>query len=239
MEASDKDIENLQRLQEIDVAAANDRRTLEGLPQRAKLAEIQGKEEAIRQKQAQVDKLADTNRTELSRVGAEIEILSIRQDETQKKIDESGSDYRAVDSLTKDMGSMADRTRELEANRQTIQEREQQISQVKDQIERALDALAAQEKAISGELAGQEATLQERLDTAEAERTKIISALPDAVADAYETARKHCGGVALSVLLDGKCTTCRSTLEESRLLQVRHQAPLATCPMCHRLLIVR
>lgn len=239
MEASDKDIETLQRLQEIDVDATNAQRELDGLPQRKQLAEIRAKEEAIREKQQQVDKLADTNRTELSRVGAEIEILSIRQEETQKKIHESGSDFRAMDSLSKDLDSMAARTEELEANRQAIQAREQQIDGVKRQIEAALDALSGQEASLSEELQGKVSVLQERLSKAKAEHADLISTLPADVAREYEHARKRCGGVALSVLLDGACTTCRSVLEETRLLQVRRQAPLGICPMCHRLLIIR
>lgn len=239
MEASDKDIETLKRLQEIDVAATNAQRELDGLPQRKQLADIRAKEEAIREKQQQVERLADTNRTELSRVGAEIEILSIRQEETQKKIEESSFDHRALDSLSKDMDSMAARTEELEANRQTIQEREHQIDGVKHQIEAALNALSSQEASLSQELQGKVSVLRDQLSKAQAEHEQLIATLPADVAREYEHARKRCGGVALSVLNEGTCTTCRSILEETRLLQVRRQAPLGICPMCHRLLIIR
>lgn len=239
MEASDKDIETLKRLQEIDVAATNAQRELDGLPQRKQLEDIRAKEAAIREKQQQVDKLADTNRTELSRVGAEIEILSIRQEETQKKIEESSFDHRALDSLTKDMDSMAARTEELEASRQTMQEREHQIDGVKQQIEAALDALSTQEASLNQDLQGKVSVLQEKLSQAKGEHEQLIATLPADVAREYERARKRCGGVALSVLHEGACTTCRSVLEETRLLQVRRQAPLGVCPMCHRLLIIR
>ncbi|MGI6591400.1 MAG: zinc ribbon domain-containing protein [Eggerthellaceae bacterium] len=239
MEVSDKDIENLKRLQDIDVAATNAKRELEGLPQRKQLADIRAKLEAIREKQQEIDKLAESNRTELSRVGAEIEILSIRQEETQKKIDEAGTDFRAIESLSKDMASMTARTGELEKNRETIHERDNQIAKVKRQIEAAIDALAQQEASVSEVLNGKIGVLEDQLSKEEDEHKQLIAALPDQVAAEYERARRHCGGVALSELVDGQCSTCRSKLEETRLLQVRRQAPLSVCPMCHRLLIVR
>lgn len=239
MQVSDKDIATLKRLQDIDVAATNDRRELEGLPQRKQLEDLRAKIAAIRDKQQQVDKLAEANRTDQSRAVAEIEILDIRKEETQKKIDDAGSDFRAIESLSKDMGSMEERTQELQDTKQSLKDREGQIADVKKQIEQALSVLDAQEKKLADDLQGKIDTLQGRLDQADEEHKQLIATLPDKVASEYERARKHCGGVALSVLVDGQCTTCRSVLEETRLLQVKREAPLGVCPMCHRLLIIR
>lgn len=239
MQVSSQDIATLKRLQDIDVAATNDRRELDGLPQRKQLEDLRQKIAAIREKQQQVEKLAEANRTDQSRAVAEIEILDIRKEETQRKINDAGSDFRAIESLSKDMGSMEERTQELEDNHQALKDREGQIAGVKRQIEQALGVLDGQEAALAESLQGKTDELQGRLDQAQAEHDQLIATLPTKVATEYERARKHCGGVALSVLVDGQCTTCRSVLEETRLLQVRREAPLGVCPMCHRLLIIQ
>lgn len=238
MQVSEKDIATLKRLQDIDVAATNDRRELDGLPQRKQLDDLRQKIAAIREKGQQVDKLAESNRTDYSRAGAEIEILDIHKEETQKKINDAGSDFRAIDSLSKDLASMEERTQDLQATKQALKDREGQIAAVKQQIEGALGTLDKREQALAADLQDKVNTLQGRLDQAAEEHAQLIASLPSKVASEYERARKHCGGVALSVLVDGQCTTCRSILEETRLLQVKREAPLGVCPMCHRLLII-
>lgn len=239
MEASVQDIENLKRLQDVDVAAANAQRELDGLPERTQLADVRAKLIAIRQKQQEIEKLADSNRTELSRIGAEIEVITLHQIETNEKIGSSNSDHQLREALSKDLKSLVDRGKELEKTREAILARESQIANVKHQIETAIGALAAQESSISATLEAKISVLPDQLAEGRSEHERLIAVLPAEVAEGYERARRHCGGVALAELVDGQCSTCRSKLDDTRLLQVRRQAPLSVCPMCRRLLIIR
>ena len=66
----------------------------------------------------------------------------------------------------------------------------------------------------------------------------LAASLPGELADRYERAAKHCGGVAVAILNENACGACRVPIDAGRLASIKREAPLSMCPHCKRLLVV-
>lgn len=238
MQVRDKDIESLLKLQEVDIIAANARRAFAALPQREQLESLSAKKKAVNGKRAEVQKLHDTMRRSIARINDEEELLRTRQAETQARIDAAGGDYRAIESLTKDLDGMAKRLSKLDEELADATDKLDQVSAAAQQLEAAVAAIDKSGTALTKEFNEKAFGLKQQVEESQATHEKIATSLPDDLRNLYETALRRHGGVALCQLQDNRCSACRSTLEQNRLLQVRHDAPLTECPNCHRLMIV-
>ena len=106
-------INSLRSLSEVDLALHNSQKAAAELPQRAELEAILAKKKAIREKYTQISKLAAALDKQIARFEREIDLLQERMGKAQEKIVESGDDFRAVDSITKDLNAMNEQMEEL------------------------------------------------------------------------------------------------------------------------------
>lgn len=238
MQATAKDIESLAKLQEIDMVAANASRQLQRLPERAQLKQIAEKRTAIAAKLDQVVKMHDAAAHEVAQINGEAEILKNRQDETQKRIDETGGDYRRIESLTKDLSGMQKRLEKLGIDKAAAEEKLTQVKGVKKQIEDGLALLDAKYRELSGTLHKKTDSLNGKIEEAQAEHAKMAAQISPELVKIYMGALKHCGGVAMCKLEENRCSACHSTIEPNRLLQLKKEAPITECPQCHRMMLV-
>ena len=56
--------------------------------------------------------------------------------------------------------------------------------------------------------------------------------------DTYHRTAARTGGVAVGLLTEGRCGVCRTVIDGGRLIDLKAEAPLGTCPHCKRLLVV-
>ena len=106
---------------------------------------------------------------------------------------------------------------------------------------RDLDGVRKRREKVSLELS----RVEEEVDKINPVMKQIMQALADLDAkerDLIASFQKVGGSlraaVALSEVHEGACSACRNTFDSSRMSKIRSQAPLATCPVCRRLLIV-
>lgn len=238
MEARTEDIAALLAIQQLDLDIMRAKKKLDELPQRAKILAIRKKRQAIEGKKSQVDALRTEIEQQLARIQDEDERLAERQRETQGKIDAAKGDYRGVESLSKDLNGMAKRRATLEGEYNETAEKLERAEEVSSQVESALATLASQEEQLvasfqkeGGEITAQIGPLTKQRE----ERARETSS--DLLAR-YEKIAAKSGGVGIAVLSGDRCGACRSQISEGKLLQVRAEAPLSTCPSCKRLLVV-
>lgn len=238
MQASENDLRGLLELQEADIAALNADKKLAELPQRAQLQALADKKQAVLEKLGQVAKMHDAARRKLTQVEDEAAILLRKRDDTQAKIDASSGDFRAVQSLTRDLEGIAKRLGTLEEEQVSAAEKLDQVKAVKSQVESAIDAMDAQALKIRESFQRDAAALKEKGDEARNLRAQVAAGIEPALLKAYEETARRAGGIGMARLVDGRCSTCRNAIDANRMLQVRREAPLAKCPSCGRLLIV-
>lgn len=238
MEATGKDLEGLLQLQAVDISRINAEKRLGTLPQRAKLQELAQKKQGVLEKLDQVGKMFDAARRKVTQIEDEAAILGRKRDETQKKIDEASGDFRAVQSLTRDLDGIAKRLATLEDEQVAADEKFTQVEAVKKQVEQAISMLDAQAMQLRDAFQRDSSALNAEIEQLCAQHDELARGISADVLKAYQDACKRSGGIGVARLEESRCTTCRNLIDPNRLLIVKREAPLSRCPSCRRLLIV-
>ena len=150
-----------------------------------------------------------TNAKEMQSVEAEIE-------STQRRIDEHETE------LLDAMQAAEDLAERIDAAARTAEQTRAEIVELEADRDRAAQELLA-EKA--------------ELDV---ERERLRGELGEAALEQYDAVRERIpAGVAVGQLSGMSCTACRIDLPHAEVNELRDGDPLATCPNCRRLLVVR
>ena len=238
MQATSTDLQNLWDLQEADKAGILAQKKIAELPQRNALAELGAKKQQVLEKLASVEKMHESARRALVRIEDEIEIMTRKRDDTQAKIDAASGDYRAVQSLTRDLGGIAKRLDTLDEEHESAKAKYSQVQAVKKQVDAAIASMDAQALKIRESYLNNSMELNERRTKAQQARDQIVSRIDPALVRAYDEAARRGGGIAMARLEDNRCGTCRNVIDANRILLVKREAPLSTCPNCGRLLVI-
>lgn len=238
MQATPEDISRLVKLQQADLALLKARKQFDELPQREQIRAARAKREEVLKKKAQADELKAKAAAALKKLEDEDASLVEKQHQVQQLIDEAKGDYRNVESRTKELNGIAKRRGTLEEELVTKAEELEKIEAVVAQVERALEVLRDQEEKATASFQKEGGALKAALMQLEGERATLAASLPEELADRYERAAKHCGGVAVAILNENACGACRVPIDAGRLASIKREAPLSTCPHCKRLLVV-
>ncbi len=238
MQVEFEDLEKLLNIQRIDLLVMQAKKKRAELPQRVKVQMLRKKREEISSKLDQALDIEKDAKADFTKVEDEDRQLAEKQQRAQALIDQSGSDYRKVESQSKEMAGIAKRRDTLAARMLDMQANLDKIANVRSQLERAVAASQAEEKRLRASYESEDKEIVERVKALLAERAQLVSALPGDLVSLYEKTAARTGGVALGKLEDGSCGVCRSSIDGGRLIELRASAPLGTCPVCKRLLIV-
>lgn len=238
MRATPEDITGLLKLQQADLALMKARKEFDELPQRAIIADARKKREEVLKKQEQVSQLKRRREAGISRLEDEDASLSLKQKKVQNLIDEAQGDYRNLEARTKELDGIARRRSSLEDELSEQGEELEKIEAVAKQVDKAFEVLKEREEQATQEFQKQGGALKTIIARLEVQRKDAAQQLSAELLATYDRTAAHAGGVAIGRLDGDRCGVCRMTIDEGRLVEVRHQAPLATCPHCKRLLIV-
>lgn len=238
MRATIEQMTTLLQMQQIDLELLKRKKELEALPQRATILATRQKKRAIEQKKDQVAKLRATAEAKAAKLEDEDASLAEKQRNVQQSIDEQRGDYRSVEVRTKELNGFAKRRNVLEEELGKVGEDLAKIEGVQNQVMSALDGLEKQEATAIASFQQEGGNLQAGIARLTAERSSLESSLPDELREAYQQTAARTGGVAVGRLMDGRCGVCRNVIDGGRLIDLKTQAPLGTCPHCKRLLVV-
>jgi predicted nucleic acid-binding Zn-ribbon protein len=178
----------------------------------------------------------DNSRHERTRLEAEIFEHKQRADRADKNL----MSARKQDEYTAAI-------READAARKQISAFETQIleqMELADQAEKELNERAPEVEKLGADMAErfkgfdeQVRVQQQELDTASAERERLLSELPKPMSALYKRISSRIrDGVAMAEARNGACTACYMALRPQIMADVRRGAEVITCDNCNRIL---
>lgn len=237
MYASREDLITLLELAKADRTALAAQKKLDDLPQRAQILAARKKRDSIFEKQRSVAEMRKAAEQEFSRISDEDAMLADKQAAVQETINSAHGDFRSVEAHTKELNGIAKRRSALDGQIEQVDARLQKIKAVEAQIDAVLAQIKAEEDAAVESFRTEGGTLKAAVAAANAVAAQHAAKLPDELVKLYRKTAKRCAGVALGVLENGRCSVCRSAIDESHLIDLRASRPLGVCPSCKRLLI--
>ncbi len=238
MNATEQDISILRKLQEADRKVLSAKKEFQNLPHREAILEVRTKKDDILKKKVQVQDMLDNEESKLTALVQEDEQLATKQEEITAELAEVQGDYRAVTSKTRELDGVRKRREKVALELSRVEEQVNKINPVMKQIMTALTTMEEKEKQLVESFQKTGGSLRAVIAEGEKVRTELVSMVDPALLKVYEQTLERCGGVALADLVNDSCGACRSSFDSSRMSKIRSEAPIATCPSCHRLLIV-
>ena len=156
----------------------------------------------------------------------------------QEAIDGSLGNYRNVEAHTKELNGFAKRRNALEVELTRLGEELAKIEGVQSQVSQALAEVDKQEAAAIVSFQREGGALQAEIVRMSADREGMSAELSPELRDTYNRTASRTGGVAVGLLTEGRCGVCRTVIDGGRLIDLKAEAPLGTCPHCKRLLVV-
>ena len=238
MQATTDDLTNLLRMQQIDLDLMKAKKKLVELPQRATILAARQKKRTIEQKRDQVAEMRARAEGMAAKLEAEDAELAEKQRRVQEAIDGSLGNYRNVEAHTKELNGFAKRRNALEVELTRLGEELAKIEGVQSQVSQALAEVDKQEAAAIVSFQREGGALQAEIARMSADREGMSAELSPELRDTYNRTASRTGGVAVGLLTEGRCGVCRTVIDGGRLIDLKAEAPLGTCPHCKRLLVV-
>ncbi len=238
MKANVDELAALLKLQNCDLQALQARKRLEQAPEREKLAALTQKREALEEKAAQVESMRERVESEVAAIEREDAQLVTKQARVQDLISLAGTDYRSIETHSKELNGIAKRRTTLEEKLVSTSDELDKIEALRAQIEQAQTLVSGEESRTRERFESMTSQVEAEIKAAEAEGSVQERKLSAPLLKAYRAAALRSGGVAVARLTEGRCGACRSVIEQGHLIALRAEAPLGTCPVCKRLLIV-
>ena len=239
MFAKPEDLATLLEIQRIDLSIMQSKKKRAELPQRVKVMRLRQKRAEVQDKLDQVIDLQAQVDAKMTKVEDEDRSLQEKQQRAQEIIDAAGSDYRKVESHSKEMAGVAKRRDELAERMAEIGAELEKIHAVRGQLETAIAASEEEEKRIRASFEEEDQALVSFIRESTAKRAELAGGIDAGLLALYEKTAAKAGGVGVGVLEEDACGICRAQIEGGRLIELKAAAPLGACPNCKRLLVVQ
>lgn len=238
MQAKQDDLERLLEAQGFDLKIINLNKQLAGLPHPARIMDARKKRQELAKKADQVQALKKESAKKLTRIADEDASLEKKQNGVQAAIDSVQGDYRNVEARTKELAGIAKRREKIAGDRADAESELAKISALEARIEAAIADVDRMEDQATAGYREQGAAIQEQMADLVAKRDALLAQCDAALVQDYRKIADRLGSIAIGCLEGDRCSVCRSSIEGGRLIDLRNQAPLGTCPSCTRLLII-
>lgn len=237
---STEDLHALLDLQAVDTSIDQHRHRRQNLPERASLAEIDGRIAAARQELAASRAVCDEIEARQAAVESELAATELRSREVSKRLyGGEVSASRELQAMSDELDSLKGRASGLEDQLlEILEEREPVDSQVATH-EAALSQMGDEREGRVSTLASAESAVDADLEVLDRSRQEAVSRVPESLLAEYERLRTRLGGIAVARLVNNRCDGCHLTLAATELDRIRHLPPgeLVTCDQCGRILV--
>lgn len=239
-EVTDEQLTQLLTLQATDHRVRKLRHQLDALPEQQTLDESVADVARLEADQSELATTLERAEAEQATLERDIDTLATRRDEERVRLyDGSVTNQREMSSVEAEIESTEHRLEEHEEDLLVVLERVEELERRRDELEGQV--AAARTKATTSERARDEAakSLLAELGEQEATRDGQAAELPDDLCRRYEEAAARGGGTGVGELVGNACSACRIDLSMVDVDALFKGPPLATCPECRRLLVVR
>jgi predicted nucleic acid-binding Zn-ribbon protein len=177
---------------------------------------------------------------------AEAEQLKVQQGTELKERNEGLQRARKKSAQASSIREADAAEREVEVNRRSIKEREEELGRIGQTIEAKTASLAEREKDFEeakGVLQAKEESSKSRIVELEEQRGKMLNGreelaakVPKSIVKRYERLKTGITNVVL-IIKDGTCTGCRMALPPQLTIELQRGDELHQCPHCRRIII--
>ncbi len=227
-------------LAEVDMEIQRLERQLDELPQKRAILELRRKIkdiEALSEKAAayieQADRVVKRLEDETASLGARIAA------EQEKATSGSVTDHKELTNIAREIDAMNRQRAKKETEILEALERVESGRAKAAEIDAALAKARHREQQLISEFQARGGELTHAIEDMRRKRQALASAISAELLGRYEETRAAKHGIGLGVLHGTMCSVCRIDLPKARLDTLRAAGPVATCPNCHRILIVR
>ncbi len=238
MKASPAEQQELLRLQSIDTRLQQLAHRLGSMPQAAPLAELAGRDEAVRRTRAEAVGALEDARAELGRIESDVAVVEARIARDGDRLQHTSS-TKDVAALESELVSLRCRLSDLEDQELAVMEKVESAEGVVAAIDVERAAIAVDVTRLEADRDEAAAGLATERDHAERDRAVVAGGLPPELVAFYDQRRVRGGGVGAALLRQRTCSGCTITLTGADLAAVRSAAPDAVlqCPECDRILV--
>ena len=230
----------LLHMQELDVQVIRTNKKLEDMPERKVILQSMAKKRAVQEKSEQVEAMASKAEAKLARVSGEDDELKEKAARIQAEIDEVKGDFRSVEARTKELSGVQKRREALEEDMRAIDAELEKINAVRAQIKAIDEQLDAAEQKAKATFVEEGGRLTQQVADVQKQRAGLAATVPADVLKIYERTSGATGGVPLALLGEGDCCgACRTPIDHGRIVDMRSQGNVGTCPNCGRMLILK
>lgn len=238
MEASSEQIGMLLSLQQVHMTLLQTKKRFDGLPQREQILQIRQKKEQIAAKTEQILAMRVQAEQKIAAIEDQDSELGQKIQSVQKAIDEGEGDFRNLEAQTKEMEALNLQRDGLVTSLEAANAALEKVQSFVEQVTTAAATLDQQEQAAIDSFRKEGTQLQQQMASLEAERKEVEADIDPDLLSVFRKTAAACAGVGIGVLSEDRCGICRQPIRESRMVTLRSQAPLGTCPHCKRLLVV-
>ncbi len=223
----------LAKLAEMDDSARDINAELQQIPERL---------EELRNSVQMLESLLAQERNQL----AAAEELKVQQSTELKERNEGLQRARKKVAQSSSIREADAAEREVDANRRSIKEREEELGRIGEAIEAKTASLAEREKDFEeakGVLQTQEETSKTRVAELEVERAKLLDGRDELAAKVSKPIVKRYERLktgipnAVVIISDGTCGACRMALPPQLTIELHRADELHQCPHCRRIII--
>lgn len=212
----------------------------ETLPERALVASVEARRADLLARAAVLENRHRELATNEQRLEEEIASVVARIQQVERRL------YGGEVSASRELSAMAEEVQSLGRRRSSLEDREIELMEEREPLDRELDVLAAERVEVDQEgerghaaLVAAEAVVDEKIASELEARRAAAEGLPSALLAEYERLRKRLGGVGAARFVNGSCSGCHLALPASELERIRRAPPdaLLTCEQCGRILV--
>lgn len=233
-----EDYKKLQALEEVDNTLENGVEAFNNSPIAKEIAEVRSKKAEYKAKRDQLDSVFVKARDEVAAVSAKDSELAAAQDKTQKEIEEIKGDYRKVEAHTKKLNELTEQRKKVDEKLEIIEANFNKIKELKSKVDDAIGSVSLKEDDLTKKLEAENVQLKLKMEKANLDKINIEKDITDDVLEIYKKARNNVGQKVIAVLQGDTCSVCKSSLSNAAVSKVQNEAPISTCPSCHRVLFV-
>jgi predicted nucleic acid-binding Zn-ribbon protein len=229
----------LTKLQDLDLEIVRGRKKLDELPEKTTVLELRRRLKEIEALRVRAQAQVDAADADVRKAEDEAALLQGKIDAEQAKM-MSGevTNPKEVQNLSRELASLGRHKEKLDTDTLDLMEKRETAAAQVAKVDAALVEGAQREKVAVARFQERGGEVSADLGRLEAERKVVAAAVEPELLQRYETLRQQKHGIGLGVLRDEGCSACRVSLPADKVEKLHGGPPIATCPNCHRILIV-
>lgn len=229
IELQDRDLQILRLNKQLDDMP--EKRSI--LAARGKIAELEtllARNEAAAQAiDANVKRLED----EMTNVNGKIE------SEQAKLLSGEVKNPKELQAISLELAGLKRRSDKLENEVLSAMTKRETAGEQAAKIKAVIETGRAKEAELVAHFKDRGGALLKQIDALNSQRVKLTKGLPAELRGRYESLRESRKGIAVGQLEETSCSVCRVSLPAEQLDRLLSGPDVATCPKCHRMLVVR